>query len=216
MTEIDAHIIGESDSRLTLQRVQDAEGPVEIEEIMWGFIQHRLEGLDGGVAGSIGHQLSSSGIEANTLSERLAHKVRGLLMGAAQVLEEEDMQALMLWLVGSPDLGPGYLQQTFQQIQDQTTSEVLLALEELARFLRSRISSVNSRLQAQIKGLSESQQRIIFGTYDEARLATESGDGERARTQLIHARRLSKHLVKVHLRQGRSTSPTPSTRPSLV
>jgi hypothetical protein len=217
MTELDAHLVAVSDATEALDRIERAGGaPAQVDEILWSFILHRVKGLGGGVALNAARQISHTEVRAQTFSQRFAHQVRGLLNGVSSLLEEEDLQALMIWLLGSRDLGPGYVQQVFETIQDSTVTQELLALENLVSQLRGRINSVNSRMSAQIKALPEPQRRMVTGGFDEAGLALDNGDGERCRSQMIAARHLARKLINRHqLSQRMSTTDRPQGRPSL-
>jgi len=189
MNESDAYKIGQQDAAIAGQRINQAQDPASAEQTIFQFIFHRLDEMIGRARRKALQQSLQIGHSRMT-SERIANIAIKIVEICDRALIPEDSYALMSWMCGSKEEGPGFLQHTLLMIPDKNTEHAIAAIQRTVVQVRNGLLARDRHMLTEKKGQLRSQQeRFIDGMLYEARLASQQEDGERARDKMILVRR---------------------------
>jgi len=189
MNENDAYSIGQQDAAIAGERISKAQGPHQVEQIIHSFIVHRIEGL---IGKDRGRKLlaSTEPISGSTTSERIVTLTTKIVSSCKKAMIPEDCYALMLWMCGSAEGGPGFVQHTLQMVPDQSTAHAISSMQRAVIHVRTDLAGFDRHLLTEQKAqLKPAQSRLIDGMLYEAGVSANDGDGERARDKMILVRR---------------------------
>lgn len=206
MTESDAYEIATQDATSDTPRLGSAKTPQELADAVFKRFLYRIKGLNDGEA----HKVASETYRepeihpSEHLSLFLSSKAIAVLEAASGQLHPEDIRALLLWLTGSHEHGPGYLQHILQQIPDSGTP---IALQQLGAYAGRTYQALDQRdkrlFGEMISTLPHGASRTVRGMLMEAKWCDADGDGEGARIKIIGARKLATMLLKNQMRNNK-------------
>ncbi len=191
VTETNAFAIGQSDAAETLRRLQEATSPRDIEAQVARFVTHRVGSIAQGRAHRVTAQVMRAPVQMGSVSERLAERTCQLIRRISQLLDPEDCYAALSWLVGTREQGAGFIQHVLLGHADAHSNEAIRRIEADVTTVRQRLETRDKVIFSSVlPGLSAAKQRIVRGLMFEAQRSATDGDGERARTKVVAARRL--------------------------
>jgi hypothetical protein len=206
VTELDAYTYATQDATQDTPRLQAAKTPTELADAIFNRMLYRIKGMNDGEA----HRHATEAYRAPEaqpsahFSLFLASKAIAVMEASEPHLHPEDTRAMLIWLSGSQEHGPGYLQHLIHQLPDSGTQ---IALQQLGSYAARTFQGLNQRDQhmfgTMIKSLPHGAARAVRGLLMEAKWCNADEDGEGARIKIIGARRLAEQLIKNQLRSDR-------------
>lgn len=188
MNQITAHPLGQKDAGVFIERLATMQSPEQIENNYVRFVAQRIQGVDKPSARVICRALMAPP-NAPALSIRIKIRTEAMLAAATSTLKPEAMRSLLLWLIGSEKVGPGFSQIVLEAVMDRGTNEAMSTLQAAAVSQRNALDLTDKNLFVrQIKRLSRGHRKIASGMMRQAKFSYESGDAERYRTKLETAR----------------------------
>ncbi len=201
MTELDAYPISRIDQDAIGRRAAKARGPDEILRIVSAFILHRMSGLEHGDNPKVkefAQQSFAHHAKASSSSQALVLGCERLLRGLEKAFAPEDMQSLLLYLVGSEATGAGVIQFGLSLIRDNDMKEGAEHIQKFAQEMRARLDGESAALwgpEGQIRLLPIGLQEWVRSLLLEARHAFSEKDGESSRNAIVQARRIVKRFA---------------------
>lgn len=196
MTEIDALTMAKIDMAHSARILQRAKGPNDIILMFKKFFVHRAKATGDGRVKLVVRRILKNTPSSGKLPSAIVSKCIRTLAALERLCEPEDTRAIMLWMAGTREEGPGYVQQLLMALQAPGTQEALGSLEAAIEQTRERLAEDDRELfQSQCRLLNGPEKAIVQGEVIDARIASKDGDGETSRQRLVTARKLARYLV---------------------
>jgi hypothetical protein len=199
MNETTSLLVSQKDSERDLEIIKKLSSPNQILAHVRKRTLQRILHLDENRRGFKACKKISSPEQDIYFSEQLTVFWVKTIKITTKTLPPEDLRAFLYWLVGMPDVGPGYAQKILMQNRDSATPDCVAHLEKLILQILQEINEQDHHFIYEIPQLlPPAQQKIIAGFIMEARWAAIDGDGESARSRLLTTRKIIKRLWQDH------------------